>query len=245
MLEIIPAIDLIGGQCVRLVQGDYARKTVYHEDPVRLACEFEQAGVRRLHLVDLDGAKAGEPRHLHILEGIARHTSLVTDFGGGVRQVEDVRRILDAGAAQVTCGSIAVKNPDLFDFWVQTFGPEYFVLAADVQDGLIAVHGWQETSALRIEDFLRRWTGAGVLDILCTDISRDGMMGGAASALYQRLTTTFAGIKLIASGGIGSMDDIRALEPTGASAVVVGKAIYEGRISLSDIADYHRRQPMS
>ena len=235
-MHILPAIDLIDGQCVRLEKGDYARSTVYARDPLDMAKRFEDAGLRRLHLVDLDGAKAGRIVQHRVLERICTRTSLRVDFGGGLRQDEDLRIAFECGAAQVTGGSVAVKRPATFVGWLEQYGPQRIILGADVQDGHIAVSGWQEQSEIELFHFLEKYMALGIQEVVCTDISRDGMLGGPATALYQQILARFPGLKLIASGGISSLDDVLRLREAGLHAAIVGKAIYEGRISLADLA---------
>lgn len=234
-MEIIPAIDLMGGRCVRLTQGDFASKKTYDADPLELAFQFQEAGIRRLHMVDLDGAKAGKPANLPVLENICRQTNLVVDYGGGIKTAQDLADIFQAGAAQVTCGSIAVKKPELFLDWVMEYGSDKIILAADARDGYIAIAGWQEASEWAVADFIDHYTRRGVEWVLCTDISRDGMLQGPATDLYQELITQFPALKLIASGGVSSIADLQALKAAGATAVVFGKALYEGRFSMADL----------
>ena len=235
-MEIIPAIDLIDGKCVRLTEGDYGQKTVYNEQPLEVAKMFEQAGLKRLHLVDLDGAKAGKVMNWKVLESITSGTSLVVDFGGGVKTDEDVRRILDTGAAYVTVGSIAVKNEPLLLSWLKTYGPEKFLLGADVKGYQIAIHGWTETTDLNLFAFIEKYMVHGIRQLFCTDVSRDGKLAGPSTELYTDIITRFPELFFIASGGVSSMDDLKALETIGCSGAIVGKAIYENRISLNELA---------
>ncbi len=235
MIEIIPAIDLIDGKCVRLSQGDYDTKKIYNENPVEVAKEFEGLGIRRLHLVDLDGAKRGKIVNIAVLEAIAEQTGLVIDFGGGVKTASDIQDILDAGARWATIGSMAVKEPKRFADWMETFGPDQIMLGADVKDYKIAVSGWQETSDVHIYDFLKEKHALGVENVFCTDISKDGMLQGVATELYADLHERFPDIHLIASGGVSSEDDIWAAEKSGCSGVIVGKAIYEGKVDLAKV----------
>ncbi|WP_448519938.1 1-(5-phosphoribosyl)-5-[(5-phosphoribosylamino)methylideneamino]imidazole-4-carboxamide isomerase [Rhodoflexus sp.] len=237
-MYLIPAIDIIGGKCVRLTQGDYQRMTVYHDNPVEMAQRFEDAGISRLHLVDLDGAKAKTVVNLQVLEGIARHTSLHIDFGGGVQSDEDIRRVFDAGAAQVTGGSIAVKNPEMFTRWLQTYGSDRIVLGADARDGKIAISGWQETTQLPLADFISDYMAKGVKYVICTDVGRDGMLQGAAHGLYAELLSQLPDLQLIASGGIGSISDVEALQTLNLYGVIIGKAFYEGRITWNELKYY-------
>jgi phosphoribosylformimino-5-aminoimidazole carboxamide ribotide isomerase len=234
-MEIIPAIDIIDGKCVRLEQGDYSKKKVYNEHPLEVAKQFEDAGLRRLHLVDLDGAKAGTVRNWKALETIAAKTSLVIDFGGGIKTEKDVTIVFDSGAKLATVGSIAVTGEKEFMGWLQKFGNENFLLGADVNNEKIAIHGWQETSDLWIYDFIEKYMGHGVNRIFCTDISKDGKLEGPATGLYKSIIEKFPGLFLIASGGVSSMSDLDELQQTGCKAVIVGKAIYENRITLNDL----------
>lgn len=240
MLEIIPAIDLIDGQCVRLTQGDYQQKKVYHNDPVAMAQEFEAAGINRLHLVDLDGAKARRVINLEVLKKIAQATNLTIDFGGGVQSEEDLKKVLGAGASQVTAGSLAVKQPELVASWLERYGAERIILGADVLNGNIAIHGWQEESTQPIEQFLESYTQKGVQYCICTDVSKDGLLQGTSLALYQELRLQFPDLKLIASGGVRSMEELVALEKMGCYGVIIGKALYEGHISLAELSRFQR-----
>lgn len=229
----IPAIDLIDGKCVRLTQGDYATRRVYADNPVEMAQRFEAMGFRRLHLVDLDGAKSSHVVNLPVLRDIVRTTQLVVDFGGGVKTDDDMARVLDAGAQMVTCGSIAVKQPHTVMRWLEQYGADHLVLGADVKDGLVSINGWQEESAHRLIPFLADYLQAGLRHVLCTDIGRDGMLQGPAVELYSDILAHFPQCQLIASGGVSSMDDILLLNQAGVPAVVFGKAIYEGRIDMN------------
>jgi phosphoribosylformimino-5-aminoimidazole carboxamide ribotide isomerase len=238
-IEIIPAIDIIGGKCVRLSQGDYNRKTVYNEDPLDVAKMFETAGIRRLHLVDLDGAKVKHIVNYKVLERIAAKTNLVIDFGGGLKSDEDLKIAFESGAAMVTGGSIAVKEPELFLSWLEQFGSEKIILGADAKDGKIAVSGWQEATELLVVDFIAEYEKEGIRKVISTDISRDGMLAGPAFELYSEIMEKLPGVEIIASGGISSMDDIFKLDEMGVPGVITGKAIYEGKISLKDIEKYN------
>lgn len=238
-IEIIPAIDIIGGKCVRLSQGDYNRKTVYNEDPLEVAKMFETAGIRRLHLVDLDGAKVKHIVNYKVLEKIAAKTNLVIDFGGGLKSDEDLKIAFESGAAMVTGGSIAVKEPELFLSWLEQFGSEKIILGADAKDGKIAVSGWQEATELLVVDFIAEYEKEGIRKVISTDISRDGMLAGPAFELYSEIMEKLPGVEIIASGGISSMDDIFKLDEMGVPGVITGKAIYEGKISLKDIEKYN------
>lgn len=238
MIEIIPAIDLIDGKCVRLSQGDYTQKTVYNENPVEVAKMFEDAGIRRLHLVDLDGAKAHHIVNHKVLERISSQTGLIVDFGGGLKTDEDLRIAFESGATMVTGGSIAVKSPDIFTSWIRQFGPEKIILGADVHDEKIAVSGWQETTSLELLPFIQSYTSQGITKVICTDISKDGMLQGTSIELYRKILSSFPDLYLIASGGVSSMADIELLDESKIPAVITGKAIYEGRISLKDISRF-------
>ena len=231
MIELIPAIDLIEGKCVRLSQGDYDTKKVYG-DPVDMAMMMEQKGVKRLHLVDLDGAKSRHVVNDHVLRRICSATQLTVDFGGGIKTNDDLEKVFDAGAAMATAGSIAVTSPDTVHDWIEHYGAERIVLGADVRDGKISINGWREDSSMELMAFLKGYLDCGVRNVLCTDISRDGMLQGPNTALYQSIMQAFPKCHLIASGGVSGEEDIRALEAAGIPAVVFGKAIYEGRIDL-------------
>jgi phosphoribosylformimino-5-aminoimidazole carboxamide ribotide isomerase len=234
-LEIIPAIDIIDGKCVRLTHGDFNQKKIYNENPLEVAKEFEDAGIRRLHLVDLDGAKAGIVKNWKVLESIAGKTSLVIDFGGGVKTEKDVRIVLDSGAAFVTVGSIAVKDEPLFSSWLGAIGAEKFLLGADVKDEKITVSGWLEQTDIWIYDFIESYQAKGITQIFCTDVSKDGAMEGPSMVLYKNIVERFPKLHFIASGGVSNIDDVYALEETGCSGVIIGKAIYEGKILLKDL----------
>ncbi len=236
MITIIPAIDLIGGKCVRLSQGDYAQQKIYRDDPVEVAKEFEAAGIQRLHVVDLDGAKAGKVMNLPVLERITKATSLLVDFGGGIKTGSEVKRVIDAGVTYVSVGSIAVKSPETFDRWIAEFGPDKFFLGADVRDGKIAVSGWLEQTDIDLIEFIRAHMLKRISHVFCTDISKDGLLEGPSTALYKSLLAQNPGLRLVASGGVSSLDDIRALDDIGCDGVIVGKAIYEGRITLTELS---------
>lgn len=238
MIELIPAIDLIDGKCVRLSKGNYASKKVYNENPVEVAKEMEAYGIRRLHVVDLDGAASQHVVNYRTLERIASATGLIIDFGGGVKSDEDLVIAFDNGAQMVTVGSIAVKQPDLFGKWLEQYGPEKMILGADVKGRNIAVSGWKEESRQELLPFLDGYVKKGVVKVLCTDISRDGMLEGPATELYADILQAHPELHLIASGGVSCLDDIRRLEEAGVPAVVFGKALYEGRISLHDLSQW-------
>ena len=232
MIELIPAIDIIGGKCVRLTRGDYDRKTVYNDDPAAQAKEFEAKGFTRLHVVDLDGAKSKHIVNDAVLRRITTQTSLTVDFGGGIKSGDDIKKAFDAGATLVTIGSIAVSQPDLFMSWLGDYGAEHIILGADARNGKVSINGWKEDSEEDLLPFLKKYIDAGVRNILCTDISKDGTLQGPATALYKRIMTAYPGIHLIASGGISSNEDIDDLEKEGIPAVVFGKAYYEGRLKF-------------
>ena len=235
MIELIPAIDIIDGKCVRLSQGDYNSKKVYNENPVEVAKELEAHGIRRLHVVDLDGAASHHVVNYRTLEQIASRTSLVIDFGGGVKSDEDLVIAFESGAQMVTGGSIAVKNPERFCHWLQTYGSERIILGADVKDRRIAVNGWKDESACELFPFLEDYVGKGIRKVICTDINCDGMLQGPSISLYKEMLEAHPDLYLIASGGVGSTEDIRQLEATGISAVIFGKALYEGRITFKEL----------
>jgi len=241
MIEIIPAIDLVEGKCVRLTQGDFNQKTIYHENPLDAAKFFENMGFKKLHLVDLDGAKkdsVGSVANKKVLAEIASKTNMTIDFGGGIRTEEILKAAFEAGADMVTCGSIAVKEKEKFEEWVLEYGADRIILAADAKDKQIAIHGWQETSAVSVFDFIDQYTKKGVHQVLCTDISRDGMLSGPSMELYNEIIQQFPALYLIASGGVSSIEDIAQLNEAGIPAVVVGKAFYEGRITAKDLQPY-------
>lgn len=235
MIELIPAIDIIDGKCVRLSQGDYNSKKVYNENPVEVAKELEAHGIRRLHVVDLDGAVSHHVVNYRTLEQIASRTSLVIDFGGGVKSDEDLIIAFESGAQMVTGGSIAVKNPERFCHWLQTYGSERIILGADVKDRRIAVNGWKDESACELFPFLEDYVGKGIRKVICTDINCDGMLQGPSISLYKEMLEAHPDLYLIASGGVGSTEDIRQLEATGIPAVIFGKALYEGRITFKEL----------
>ncbi len=238
MIEAIPAIDLIGGKCVRLSQGDYAQQTTYHDDPLEAAQMFEAAGFRKLHLVDLDGAREKRIVNHKTLAAIVAHTKLQVDFGGGIQSDHDLETAFGNGAVQVSCGSIAVKNRPLFRAWLEKHGAGRFILAADTKGGQVAVSGWQESSGIALGDFVAAYVAEGISYLLCTDIEKDGMLQGPSVGLYQELARRFPSLNIIASGGVSSMADMESLDQAGLYAAVVGKAIYEGKISLESLARY-------
>ena len=238
MIELIPAIDIIGGQCVRLTKGDYDQKTVYRDSPAEVAKEFEQIGFKRLHVVDLDGAKSKHIVNSEVLRRVTTDTQLIVDFGGGIKTDEDIEKAFTAGASMVTIGSIAVTNPDLFMGWLEKYGAERIILGADVRHGKVSINGWKEDSSEDLLPFLKKYVDAGVKNVLCTEISKDGTLTGPAIELYQSMMTAYPELHLIASGGVSSIDDIKALEAAGIPAVVFGKAIYEGKINLNELWDW-------
>ena len=238
MIELIPAIDIIDGQCVRLTKGDYDQKTVYRDSPAEVAKEFEQIGFKRLHVVDLDGAKSKHIVNDQVLQAITTETNLTVDFGGGIKTDEDIEKAFAAGASMVTVGSIAVTNPELFIGWLEKYGPERMILGADVRHGKISINGWKEDSAEDLLPFLKKYIDAGVQTVLCTEISKDGTLSGPAIDLYKKMMAEYPQLHLIASGGVSSIDDIKALEAAGIPAVVFGKAIYEGKINLKELWDW-------
>lgn len=238
MIEIIPAMDLIGGKCVRLTQGDFSRETVYSDDPLDTAKRFEAAGLKRLHMVDLDGARSGTPANLHVLEYIASATSLVIDYGGGVKSETDVATVFGAGAAMINIGSVAVRQPESFIGWLEKFGNNKFLLGADSKNGKVAIDGWQTSTKVPIIAFLRDFAERGVTHVFVTDIASDGAMAGPALELYRKILEEVQEIDLIASGGVRAINDIDELESIGCSGVIIGRALYENTIRLEDLAKY-------
>jgi phosphoribosylformimino-5-aminoimidazole carboxamide ribotide isomerase len=234
-MEIIPAIDIIDGKCVRLTKGDYAQQKIYNESPLEVAKAFEAAGIKRLHMVDLDGAKAGKIINLKVLEAVASKTNLVIDFGGGVKKITDVSDIINAGAAMVTIGSLAVKNPEILEEWLLEFGPDKFLIGADVLDRKIKISGWLVDGGIDIDSFIGKMLALGVRNIFCTDISKDGAMQGPSIDLYKEIMETHTEIKLIASGGVSNFHDVVELKEIGCSGAIIGKAIYEGTVTLADL----------
>ena len=232
---VIPAIDIIGGKCVRLTQGDYAQQKVYNEHPLEVAKAFEDIGVQRLHLVDLDGAKKGAVVNWKVLEAIAGKTSLVVDFGGGIKTANDLQIVFESGAAMATIGSIAVKDPELFYGWVKQYGADKIFLGADVKEEKVAVGGWLETTSLSVFDFLEQNIQHGVHHIFCTDIAKDGLLQGPSVDLYRKILERFPDIDFVASGGVSNIQDVADLKEIGCSGVIVGKAIYEGNISIEEL----------
>jgi len=238
MIEVIPAIDILNGQVVRLIQGDYSRGMTYYKDPVDMAIQLKDHGIRRLHMVDLDGAREKHIVNYKVLERVASLGQLVIDFGGGLKSNDDLRIAFESGASMVTGGSIAVRDPELFLEWLEAYGPEKIILGADFREGKIAVSGWQEGTDEDLFTFVRSYQAKGVTKVICTDISKDGMMQGAAVDSYKRLMENDPALYLVASGGIGSMRDIEVLDEAGIPGVIVGRALYEGKIHLRDLGKY-------
>jgi phosphoribosylformimino-5-aminoimidazole carboxamide ribotide isomerase len=236
MIEIIPAIDIIGGECVRLTQGDYAQKTVYSKTPADVAASYEDAGLRRIHIVDLDGAKASRPENLAVLEAIANRTALDIQYGGGIKSADSLQAVFDAGAARAICGSVAVEVPAMFQSWLVEFGAGRVILGVDIRGGFVATHGWMNTSPLRADEIITRFDG--LSQVICTDISKDGMLGGPSFELYTRLQGDFPAVDITVSGGISAMSDIERLNDMGLRSVIVGKALYENRITLAEISKF-------
>lgn len=234
-IELIPAIDIIDGKCVRLSKGDYDTKKIYNENPLEVAREFETHGIKRLHLVDLDGAKEGRIINYKILETIASKTDLIIDFGGGLKTTEDLRIAFESGAQMVTGGSIAVKNPEEFSGWIKKYGADKIILGSDVKESKIAISGWTETSTLYLFDFLKEYINKGITKTICTDISKDGMLQGPSVELYKEILKHFPELYLIASGGVSNMTDIEKLAESGIPAVIFGKAVYEGHITMKEL----------
>jgi len=234
-MQIIPAIDIIEGKCVRLTHGDYTQKKIYNENPLEVAKEFEDAGLQRLHLVDLDGAKSGSVKNWKVLENIAGKTKLVIDFGGGIKTEKDVEIVFENGAALATVGSMAVKEEAVFNDWLNHFGPERFLLGADVKNEKLTVSGWLEQTDIWIYDFLEQNTAKGVQQVFCTDVSKDGALEGPAVALYKSIVEKFPALHFIASGGVSNMNDVYQLQEIGCKGAIIGKAIYEGRVTLKEL----------
>lgn len=235
MIELIPAIDLIDGKCVRLTKGDYNQKTVYNENPVLQAKEFEHLGFSRLHIVDLDGAKSKHIVNDNVLRAITESTNLIVDFGGGIKSEEDIEKAFNAGAHMVTIGSVAVTHPEMFLSWLKKYGTERIILGADVRNGKVSINGWKEDSAEELLPFLEKYVQAGVSNVLCTEISKDGTLQGPATDLYTQVMAQYPTLHLIASGGVSCNEDIKQLDKNGIPAVVFGKAYYEGRIDISKL----------
>ncbi len=237
-MEIIPAIDIIDGKCVRLTQGDYGQKKIYNENPLEVARQFEAAGIRRLHLVDLDGARQKCIVNVQVLETLASQTSLHIDFGGGVQTEQDMQQAFRAGAAQVTGGSIAVRAPEVFLRWLTQYGSEKIILGADARDRQVAISGWQESVATDVVDFVKDYQQQGIRYVICTDVAKDGLLQGPSFALYKEMLQKIPSIQLIASGGVTTVDDLRQLRELGVYGAIIGKALYEGRIKLTDLEEF-------
>lgn len=241
MIELIPAIDIIDGKCVRLTKGDYETKSVYGE-PIDMAQQFEALGFKRLHMVDLDGAKSKHIVNDSVLRQITEATNLIVDFGGGIKTDDDIQKAFDAGASMVTIGSVAVTNPELFENWLNKYGPDHIILGADVRNGKISINGWKDDSNEELLSFLKRYVKMGVKNVLCTEISRDGTLSGPATPLYKEIMNIYPHLHLIASGGIGSIEDIKNLSDSAIPAVVFGKAIYEGKIDMKELIQLKNTQ---
>lgn len=239
MIEIIPAIDIIDGKCVRLTQGDYSQKKIYNENPLEVAKSFQDAGIKRLHLVDLDGAKQKKIVNHKVLEQIASKTNLLIDFGGGLQSDEDLRIAFEYGANQVTGGSVAVKKPELFTNWLTSFGDEKIILGADAKNEMIAVSGWEETTEVSIFDHIQNYHSKGIKYTISTDVAKDGLLQGPSTELYKKIHNKFPDLYIIASGGISNMEDIESLNEMNLFGVIVGKAIYENKISLKEIETFY------
>lgn len=237
-MYIIPAIDIIDGKCVRLTQGDYSLKKEYNTDPIKLAKTFEEAGIKRLHVVDLDGAKSSKIVNTKTLEGITKATRLEVDFGGGVKSNDSIQLAFNSGAAQVTAGSIAVTNQELVMNWLKEYGVEKIIIGADVKNNEVRTHGWQQGSGLHIFDFLEQYSNAGAKYVICTDVSKDGLLSGPAFDLYEQIMLKFPTLNLIASGGVSCLEDLKQLKQLGVYGTIVGKAYYEGKISLEELASF-------
>ena len=237
-MQIIPAIDLIDGKCVRLTEGDYAQKKIYNEDPLEVAKAFEGIGLMRLHLVDLDGAKAGEVVNWKVLEKIANQTQLIIDFGGGIKKETTLQTVFDTGANYATIGSLAVKNRAVFEEWIERFGADAFMLGADVFEEKIAIGGWLEKTNIDVYEFIQSYMNKGITQIFCTDIQKDGKLAGPSIDLYKKIIEQFPTLQLIASGGVSNMEDLHALRTIGCTGAIVGKAIYENRITLEELARF-------
>lgn len=242
MIDIIPAIDIIGAECVRLSQGDYSQKTSYYKEPLDIAKRYEEIGVRRLHIVDLDGAKSNNPLNLATLEKIAHNTSLDIQFGGGIKSESALDSVFSAGASRAICGSIAIKNPQLFKEWLAKYGNKKIILGADIKDGLVAINGWLESSKHSIFEIIDDFKDENLSQVICTDISKDGMLGGPNFDLYQDLQSRYPDVDITVSGGISCFDDINQLNDMNLRSVIVGKAIYEGRIELKEIERWLQKE---
>ncbi len=238
MIQIIPAIDIIDAKCVRLTQGDYSQKTIYNENPLEVAKQFEGIGIKRLHLVDLDGARKGVVVNLKVLESIASQTKLIIDFGGGIKNDTSIEKVFNAGATLATIGSLAVKQPEILFNWVKKYGADKIMLGADVKDENIAIGGWLQSTDINVIDFIKINFFEGITNIFCTDISKDGLLQGPSVELYKKIMTEIPDLKLIASGGVSEMKDVLELDKIGCGGVIIGKAIYEGRITIDELKNY-------
>jgi phosphoribosylformimino-5-aminoimidazole carboxamide ribotide isomerase len=238
MIEIIPAIDIIDGKCVRLSQGDYQTKKIYSESPAAVAKEFEAAGINRLHIVDLDGAKQGKIINLKTLETVASNTRLKIDFGGGIKTTGDVQSVFNAGAAMINIGSIAVKKPELVEEWITVFTAGKILLGADVKEENIMINGWQQSANINILNYISTYIYKGINSIFCTDVSKDGLLQGTSIDLYKKILSAFPQLNLIASGGVASIEDVEELNAIGCSGVIIGKALYEGRIQVTELKKF-------
>jgi phosphoribosylformimino-5-aminoimidazole carboxamide ribotide isomerase len=242
-MQIIPAIDIIDGKCVRLTQGDYAQKKIYNESPLEVAKEFEASGINRLHLVDLDGAKAGKVQNWKVLESIASNTHLSIDFGGGIKTEKDLAIVFQSGATMATIGSLAVKDAATFKQWIHHYGANKFFLGADVKDELISVGGWLESTNIDVFNFIQSYINEGLNQVFCTDISKDGKLEGPSVELYKKIITQFPNLFFVASGGVSCLEDLNDLNRIGCSGVIIGKAIYEGRITLKELISFITTNP--
>jgi len=240
-MEIIPAIDIIGGKCVRLTQGDYSQMKTYSDSPLDMAKTFEEAGIRRLHLVDLDGAKQKHIVNQDVLKNIAQGTSLQVDFGGGVQSDEDIELAFKSGAHQITGGSIAVKKPSLFEKWIKNYGPDKIILGADVKNRKIAISGWQESTEVDVIEFIDNYSKLGIKYVICTDVAKDGLLQGPSIDLYKEIMAAVPEVKLIASGGVSNYQDLEELEKIGVYGAIVGKAFYEGKVTLEQLASFQKQ----
>jgi phosphoribosylformimino-5-aminoimidazole carboxamide ribotide isomerase len=238
MIQVIPAIDIIDGKCVRLSQGDFTTSKIYNSNPVEVAKQFQDNGIQRLHLVDLDGAKAGSVKNWDVLHRIANETNLQIDFGGGIASTENVISAFNSGAMYISIGSVAIRNRALFGEWLMQFGVDKFLLGADVKDEKIVINGWQQTTSLNVFEFISDYRAQGIMNIFCTDVSTDGMMKGPSLALYKKILQQDPKVRLIASGGVSSVADIEKLVQVGCFGAIVGKAIYEGSINLNELRKY-------
>lgn len=237
-MELIPAIDVMDGKCVRLSKGDFSKKTVYSDDPLEIAKGFEAAGVTRLHIVDLDGANGEALKNLHVLENISTNTSLIIDFGGGIKTTESIKSVFNAGASMISLGSVIIKSPALFSEWISEYGPDKFLPGADVLDKKIKIHGWKENTGIDIFNFIEDILQLKIDKIFCTDISKDGMMQGPSVELYKEILKKFPSLYLIASGGISCYEDLFTLQEAGCRGAIIGKAFYEGKITTQQITDF-------